>query len=261
VKNIRQKVSTFMYIYCLISLLAIYFSSERSIANHRNTEQHDSGGNNVVYEEHRTTEVITVPSPAPPPQVYAPPPPMPSHEHVTEVVKDTRIVDVHRDPSPAYSHRSHQSHHHHGSHGSPIIMNAGPREESTFIEKKREVIERSDPMPVGPLALALPHDRRRVPDERSIRAEIKALEAEKEALKAQRRADREIRRADRYRGESHSHGRVSESELVVYDRERYDTVGDEVTMVRTERFVEPEGGVKIQKDKKGRMSISVPKYI
>jgi hypothetical protein len=47
----------------------------------------------------------------------------------------------------------------------------------------------------------------------------------------------------------------------VYDRERYDTVGDEVTMVRTERYAEPEGGVKIQKDKKGRMSISVPKYL
>ncbi|EHL02457.1 hypothetical protein M7I_1537 [Glarea lozoyensis 74030] len=230
------------------------------------SEKHSPSGN-VVFEESRTTEVITVPSPAPPPPppvfaappVFAPPPPMPAHEHVTEVIKDTRIVDVHRDPSPAYSHRSHSrhSHHHHGSHGSPIIMNAGPREESTFIEKKREVIERSDPMPVGPLALALPNDRRRVPDERSIRAEIKALEAEKEALKAQRRADREIRRADRYRGE----GRHSESELVVYDRERYDTYGDEVTMVRTERFVEPEGGVKIQKDKKGRMSISVPKYI
>jgi hypothetical protein len=212
---------------------------------------HDTSGGTVVEERH-TTEVITVPSPAPPPPVTFAPPPMPAQETVTEVVKDTRIVDVHRDPSPAYSHRSH--HHHHAN---PIIMNAGPREESTFIEKKREVIERSDPMPVGPLALALPHERRRVPDERSIRAEIKALEAEKEALKAQRRADREIRRAERYRGE----GRSSESELVVYDRERYDSVDDEVTMVRTERFVEPEGGVRIQKDKKGRMSISVPKYI
>ena len=116
------------------------------------TEETKSGNN--VHEETRTTEVITVPSPAPPPPppVFVPPPP---HEHVTEVVKDTKIVDVHRSPSPAHSHRSHSAHHHHhhhGSHGSPIIMNAGPREESTFIEKKREVIERSDPMPVGPLA-------------------------------------------------------------------------------------------------------------
>lgn len=229
-----------------------------------------SGGRSeagTVVEERRT-EVFTVPAPpAPPPSSnWVPPPPPPGwvpppqsvhgssvHGGGTEIIQETKIVDVHRSPSPAMSHRSH--HHHH--HENPIILNAGPgpREETTYV--KNEYIERSDPVPIGPLALALPAERHRVTSERSIRAEIKALEAEKEALKAQKRADRELRRADRYRGE-----RVSETDLVVYDRERYDTVGEEVTtLVRRERIEEPEGGVKIVKDKKGRMSISVPKYI
>ncbi|KAG9238622.1 hypothetical protein BJ875DRAFT_501877 [Amylocarpus encephaloides] len=210
-----------------------------------------SEAGNVV--EERRTEVYTVPAPSPLP----PPPPLPVAvpTQTTEFVKETKIIDIDREPSPAFSHQSHHRHH----HGGAIILDARPREESTFVENRtREVVERSDPIPVGPLALAIPAERRRINDERAIRAEIKALEAEKEALKAQKKADREIRRADRYRGERH----VSETDLVIYDRERYDTVGDEVTLVRREeRFVEPEGGVRIQKDKKGRMSISVPKYI
>ena len=166
---------------------------EPSLTSYRVSEPEMSGGRSQAGEEiiqERRTEVITVPAP---PEVHAPPPP-----EVTEVVQETKIVDVHRSPSPAYSHRSH-GHHHHGS--GPIVVDAGPRDESTFIERRREVYERSDPIPVGPLALALPAHRPRH-DERAIRAEIKALEAEKEALKAQKRADREIRRAERYRGDA-----------------------------------------------------------
>lgn len=143
----------------------------------------------------------------------------------------------------------------------PSIRNASPppvtyetRQESTFIERDRKVrnveyVERSNEMVqgVGPLALAVPEDRggsRK--DERAIRAEIKALEAEKEALRIEKKASKEMRRAERLRREGAGGGG---GEMVMYERdERYE---------RRER--EPEGGVRIEKDKKGRMSISVPK--
>lgn len=220
-----------------------------------------SGGRSeagTVVEERRT-EVFTIPGPPPPPPANWPAPPPPPPPAPVEIVEETKITEhIHRSPSPAHSHISHHHHHgHHGHHGGPIIFDAGPREESTFIEKKREVYEQSAPIPVGPLALVAPPERSRAKDERAIRAEIKALEAEKEALKAERRADREMRKADRLR----RGGRVSETDLVLYDSDRYETTGQEVTLVRRERIVEPEGGVRIEKDKKGRMSISVPKYV
>lgn len=194
----------------------------------------------IIEERH---EVFTIPPPPPashyapsPASHYSPSPPV-------QIVEETTKITEHRSPSPY--------HHHH--HGTPIILDARPHEE-TFVER-REVYERSDAIPVGPLALALP-DRSRSKDERAIRAEIKALEAEKEALRAEKRAEREMRKADRIRRE----GRVSEGDLVLYERDRYETANEEVTVVRRERIEEPEGGVRIEKDKKGRMAISVPKY-
>lgn len=182
----------------------------------------------VIEERH---EVFTVPQP--PPVSFAPPPP----PQIVET--DTRVVE-----------HFHPAHHDHP----PIIVDAAPREETTFIERRKSFVERSNPIPVGPLALALP-DNHRVKDERAIRAEIKALEAEKEALRAEKRANREMRKADRIR----RGGRSSETDLVLYESERYETGGDEFTVIKRER-VEEEGGVRIEKDKKGRMSISVPKY-
>lgn len=187
-----------------------------------------SGGRSeagTIIEERRTQEVFTVP----------PPPPVP-----LEVIRDTKIIETH-----------HDHHHHDGA----VVVDARPREETTFVEK-REYIERSDAIPVGPLALAVQPDRYRHKDERAIRAEIKALEAEKEALRAEKRAERELRKADRIRRS----GRSSETDLVLYETERYDRPEEEYTLVRRERIEEPEGGVRIEKDKKGRMSISVPKY-
>jgi hypothetical protein len=224
-----------------------------------------SGGRSeagTVVEEHRT-EVFTVPAPPPPPPGWIPPPPgwvppppgwvPPPPPGNLEVITDTKITETHRSPSPA---RSHRGHHHH--HDGPIIIDAGrPREVSDVVETRRtDIYERSDPIPVGPLALAIP-ERHRSRDERAVRAEIKALEAEKEALRAEKRADREMRKADRIRRGA----RASEGELVLYDRETIDRPGEEVTIVRRERVSEPEGGVRIEKDKKGRMAISVPKYI
>ena len=186
----------------------------------------------TTIEEHKTQEVYVAPPP-PPPGSIAPPPPPPQQ---LEVVTDTKITER-RSVSRERPHRRH--------HDGAIIIDGGrPRE---------EYIDRSDPIPVGPLALAVPERK----DERAIRAEIRALEAEKEALRAEKRADRELRKAERIR---HG-GRSSESDLVLYDRERFERDGEEVTLVRRERIEEPEGGVRIEKDRKGRMAISVPKYI
>ncbi|KAG0649753.1 hypothetical protein D0Z07_3702 [Hyphodiscus hymeniophilus] len=200
-----------------------------------------SGGRSeagTVVEEHRT-EVFTVPAasyPPPPPPGWIPPPPPGNFE----VITDTKIVEHHRSPSPA---RSHRGHHHH--HDGPVIINAGPGPREEFVERRTETVERSDHIPIGPLAL-VPTDRHRAKDERAIRAEIKALEAEKDALRAEKRADKEMRKADRIRRGA----RASEGDLVLYDRETIERGGEEVTLVRRERVSEPEGGVRIEKDKK-----------
>jgi len=183
----------------------------------------------TVVEETHTHEVFTVPDNPPPPQFAQPPPPPgffpppPPPGHTLEVTRDIKTVE-HRSPSPGH-------HHHH--HNNPIIIDGG-RPESV-----------SDPMLVGPLALAnVPRHGSR--DERAIRAEIKSLEAEKEALKLERRAEREMRKADRIR---RGH-RSSETDLVLYEQDSYSR-GEEVTLVRRERITEPEGGVRIEKDRKG----------
>jgi len=153
------------------------------------------------------------------------------------VVTDTKITETH----------------HHGGHTVPIIVDGGRphhHHDNTSVEiKETQYVERSDPVSIGPLALALPNERSRPKDERAIRAEIRALELEKEALRADKRSHRR-------RGSRHG-GRVSESELVLYDHER----DEDVTIIRKERVEEPDGGVRIEKDRKGRMAISVPKYI
>jgi hypothetical protein len=188
-----------------------------------------------VVHEHRQ-EIIEVPAP--------PAAAVETIQQVTTVEHRSHSHSRSRAPSPARTHVSHHSHH---SHGAPLIVHAERREESGFIERREhdvEIIDRSDHIAVGPLALAVPSDRHlggHRKDERAIRAEIRALEAEKEALRAEKRASRELRRADKIRREGRESG-----ELVLYEE-------------RVERFREPEGGVRIEKDKKGRMSISVPK--
>lgn len=183
--------------------------------------------------EERRQEIFTIP-----------PPPVP-----LELIRDTKITEVHHDHSPGPAHQ------HHG--GAVIIDAHPPHHHDTTVIEKREFIERSDVVPVGAMALVAQPERYRPKDERAIRAEIKALEAEKEALRAERRAEKEFRKADRIR----RGGRSSESELVLYETDRYERGEEEYTMVRRERIEEPEGGVRIEKDKKGRMSISVPKYL
>jgi hypothetical protein len=203
-------------------------------------DAHMSGGRSeagtIVEERH---EVFTI-APPPPPVPSAPPMIVAAPAPAVQIVQDTKIVE--HIPAP------------HGHDRGPIILDAGPREETTFVEGRRSFVERSDAVPIGALALALPSERHRAKDERAIRAEIRALEAEKEALRAEKRADRELRKAERIR----RGGRVSETDLVLYERDRYETTGEEYTIVKRER-VEEEGGVRIERDKKGRMSIRVPK--
>ena len=113
--------------------------------------------------------------------------------------------------------------------------------------------------------MALPEGRHRVASgEKDIRERIKQLEMEKEALKAERKANHEMRKADRIRSGGSSHSRAG-GEMVLYEKdkvsEREFGEGREMTVVKREtKVVEPEGGVRIEKDRKGRMSISVPKY-
>jgi hypothetical protein len=175
----------------------------------------------VVVRE-TTHEIITAPAA---PQIVQP---------NVDVVTDTKIVET-RSVSPSPHHRHHSSH-----HSNPIIIEAGrPREEY------------SESIAVGPLALARPrsHSRHSSRDDRAVRAEIALLEAEK----ARRHAEKEYRRV------RHG-GRSSETELVLYERDSYGGPSEQITLVKRER--EPDlGVVRIEKDKKGRMSISVPKYI
>jgi hypothetical protein len=103
-----------------------------------------------------------------------------------------------------------------------------------MVVERREV---SDDVVIGPLALAhrpRSHSRSKSRSKsrggrRELRAEIRALEREYK--------DRELIRAER----------LPTGELVLYEEE-------EIEVVKPSR-----GGARIEKDKKGRMSISVPK--
>ncbi|KAH8887592.1 hypothetical protein GQ53DRAFT_827005 [Thozetella sp. PMI_491] len=104
----------------------------------------------------------------------------------------------------------------------PVVVDARPR-------------EISDEIPVGPLALVTA-ERHRSRDRSDIRSEIRHLEREL-ARREHRHHDRDIVKAER----------LSTGELVLYEE-------------KVEEVIEPRRGVRIEKDKKGRMSISVPKY-
>lgn len=157
---------------------------------------------------------------------------------VQEVITDTKIVE----------HIDHgHSHHHHGA--PPIIVNA-PHPSSHYapshhhhdhVTELHEVktVDRYDDR----LALAPVSSSSR--SAAAIRAEIRALELEKDNLKRDRRR----------RGKS-----VGHADLVVYDEQRFHGESEDITVIRKEKVIEPDGGVRIEKDRKGRMAISVPKY-
>lgn len=111
------------------------------------------------------------------------------------------------------------------------------------IVERREIIEddvaESNSIHAGPLALVV--DRHPKTD-RDIKEEIRALEAERRALRHERV---EIRRPSRY---------VEEDREIVIAR----PAQEEVVEIRKARPAQEEV-IEIRKDKKGRMSLAVPK--
>jgi hypothetical protein len=111
------------------------------------------------------------------------------------------------------------------------------------IIERREIIEddvaESNSIHAGPLALVV--DRHPKTD-RDIKEEIRALEAERRALRHERV---EIRRPSRY---------VEEDREIVIAR----PAQEEVVEIRKARPTQEEV-IEIRKDKKGRMSLAVPK--
>ncbi|KAK7942739.1 uncharacterized protein PG986_011852 [Apiospora aurea] len=179
---------------------------------------------------HAPPPPASVYAPPPPATVYAPPPPTVIHAppppEFEEYYKRTMI----REGSPARSHRSYSTS---TSGRTPYIVDAAPREYREYHEES------------GPLTLV--SDRRR--DDRSIKAEIARLEAERDLMKRERRHHH-------HHSHSHSHSHSPSRELVRAERL---SSGELVLYEETERIEEPRRGVRIEKDKKGRMSISVPK--
>ncbi|KAK3381735.1 hypothetical protein B0H63DRAFT_213379 [Podospora didyma] len=230
----------------LLKLSADYKKSEEEVVAARSTV-------GEIIEERRTTEYIEVPErrteyvevpqrrteyvevPARTEYIEVPslPPPPASSHHApiivaanpppppVEVVKTTVIRDI--SPARSYTTTSYDTA---TTYDTPVIYDARPREVS-------------DRIPVGPLALAESSRRRRNSFESDdLRSEIRHLE------KQLSRRDRHERHSSRdyVRAE-----RLSTGELVLYEEE-------------IERVEEPSRGVRLEKDKKGRMSISVPKY-
>ncbi len=151
-------------------------------------------------------------------------PPPPLHHHHQPPVEVVNTTSIYRDLSPPRSVSTSTT------SRSPLVVDAWPRETSAEI-------------PVGPLALVQAdhhrhhhHHRSQSRDRRAIRAEIRELELELHGRR-ERRSDRELVAAER----------LSNGELVLYEE-------------KVEKIEEPRRGVRIEKDKKGRMSISVPKY-
>lgn len=161
----------------------------------------------------------------PPPPVAHPPPmfhaPPPPPPPPAEMVEKTTVI---RDVSPARSYTTSASGTTHTSHTSrtPYI-----------VDVRREEV--SEEVPVGAMALVKSdRHRSRSRSDRDIRHEIRDLERQ---LDRKRHSERELVKAER----------LSSGELVLYEEQ-------------VERIEEPRRGVRIEKDKKGRMSISVPKY-
>ncbi|KAK3936566.1 hypothetical protein QBC46DRAFT_25967 [Diplogelasinospora grovesii] len=210
----------------LLKLSADYKKSEMEVITVR------SSAGDVI--EERRAEIYEYG--APPPHPHAPPgnapvvinahPPPPPPQPV-EVVKTTYVREV----SPARSSRS--------GYTTTTTTSATP-----YYVDTRGPVEVSEEIPVGPLALVQhrDHSRRRrasSQDSDSLRSEIRHLEKQ---LARKERHERHHSRGDIVKAE-----RLSTGELVLFE----ETV---------EKIEEPSRGVRIEKDKKGRMSISVPKY-
>ncbi|KXJ97329.1 hypothetical protein Micbo1qcDRAFT_230012 [Microdochium bolleyi] len=175
--------------------------------------------------------VVAAPVAAPPPVVVAPapaPPPAPAPapapvETTTEVFQETKVV---REVSPARTTRSFSTS---TSGRTPLIIDGA---------------EPAYGYDYGQVAIV--GDRRRTDQE--IKYEIARLEAERDLMRS---GHHHHHHHGRHRSHSSGHDlvraeRLPTGELVLYEED----------VVKIE---EPRRGVRLEKDKKGRMSISVPK--
>lgn len=175
--------------------------------------------------EERRERIIEIPAPPPPPPVViAAPPPAPV---------------VYPPPEPVHA---------------PVIVEAGPRRTGHVEVVDKTVIRESSPSRSSSswdsghhhrhhhhhhedgALVVVPRSRSRSRHRRDIRAEIKALEREL-VHRPRGEIEREVVRTER----------LPDGQLVVYEEE-------------VERTVAHPKPPRIEKDKKGRMSISVPKY-
>ncbi|KAK3303184.1 uncharacterized protein B0T15DRAFT_266012 [Chaetomium strumarium] len=189
--------------------------------------------------------------PGPPPAPAAPagtgpviiqanPPP----QQPVEVVKTTVIRDV--SPARTYTTASYDTA---SSYDTTTSYDTYTTSTTATPVVYRRDIEESAAMPVGPVALATAHHRRGSLETDELRSQISHLERQL----ARRDRSRHHRHGSRSRHRSVSRGgeliraeRLSTGELVLYEEE-------------VERVREPSrGGVRIEKDKRGRLSISVP---
>jgi hypothetical protein len=87
-------------------------------------------------------------------------------------------------------------------------------------------------------------------------SQIEALFTEKEALRVEKHSGGELHKADRI----HRDRRSFETGLVRFEEEAYDRLIEEYPLAGKEWIKDAEGGGRVEKDTKGRMSITVPKY-
>lgn len=195
------------------------------------------------------TQIVTKPSSKDGPVVIEVNPPPEYQKPPAEKVKTTVIRDVHdvRDVSPSrYTTTSYDT-----STSYDTYTTSTTSSPTTVVA--REV---SNNIPIGPMALARrrSRSRRRSKSRHRDAYETEELRSEIRHLEKQL-ARRERSRHSRSRHRSRSRGaelvraeRLSTGELVLFEEE-------------VERIQEPRGsGPRIEKDKRGRLSISVPKY-
>ncbi|KAK4039057.1 hypothetical protein C8A01DRAFT_36956 [Parachaetomium inaequale] len=234
----------------LLKLSDDYKKSELEIVTAR------SSAGDIIEEriEHRTEiyeGAAALPPPAPTAQVItsggngpviieANPPHHQHHHHPVDVVKTTVVRDVSPTRYTTSSYDTYDTY----TNGAPTIVHDS---------RSREV---SGHVPVGPVALASHHhhhqhrDRHDAYETDDLRSEIRHLEKQIARRERSRHGGH-----SRHRSRSLSRGgelvraeRLSTGELVLYE--------EEVELVQ-----EPtRGGPRLERDKRGRMSISVPRF-
>ncbi|KAK2008940.1 hypothetical protein LZ32DRAFT_621028 [Colletotrichum eremochloae] len=224
----------------LLKLSEEYKQSELEVAAARSSAAH------LVEERHE--EVYTIP----PPAAALPPPPPPAPASVAPPPAPPTVVEVPAAPAPEPAPAPAPA-------PAPTVVEAAPpapapvevvnkttiirdvspaRSSTSYTTSTAPTIyerrEYSEEVPIGPMAVA-ERRRSRSRSRKAIRSEIKALEAE--LYERRRHGNRELVRAEQ----------MPDGAVVLFEE-------------KVEKVEEPRRGVRIEKDKKGRMAISVPKY-